>query len=75
MLPGPHLDAVSLLDLMAAEKVTLAAGVPTIWLGILAALDAAPKKWDLSTMRSMVIGGAAAPASMIDGFRSATGSR
>jgi fatty-acyl-CoA synthase len=69
VLPGPHLDAVSLLDLMATEKVTLAAGVPTIWLGILATLDASPKKWDLSKVRSMVIGGAAAPASMIDGFK------
>jgi fatty-acyl-CoA synthase len=68
VMPGPHLDALSLLDLMAAEKVTLAAGVPTIWLGILAALDAEPKRWDLSRVRSMVIGGSAAPASMIEGF-------
>jgi fatty-acyl-CoA synthase len=68
VMPGPHLDALSLLDLMAAEKVTLAAGVPTIWLGILAALDAEPKRWELSSVRSMVIGGSAAPASMIEGF-------
>ncbi|MBK6533400.1 MAG: long-chain fatty acid--CoA ligase [Deltaproteobacteria bacterium] len=68
VMPGPHLDAVSLLDLMAAEKVTLAAGVPTIWLGILAALDNEPKRWDLRSVRAMVIGGAAAPASMIEGF-------
>ena len=68
VMPGPHLDAVSLLDLMHQERVTLAAGVPTIWLGILAALDAEPKRWDLASVRSMVIGGAAAPASMIEGF-------
>ncbi len=68
VMPGPHLDPLSLLDLMASEKVTLAAGVPTIWLGILAALDAEPKRWDLSTVRSMVIGGAAAPGSMIEAF-------
>ena len=68
VMPGPHLDGVSLLDLMAAEKVTLAAGVPTIWLGILAALDSEPKRWDLRSVRAMVIGGAAAPASMIEGF-------
>jgi len=68
VFPGPHLDATSLLDLMATEKVTLAGGVPTIWLGILALLDESPKKWDLSTMRRMVIGGSAAPPSMIDGF-------
>jgi len=69
VLPGPHLDPQSLLDLMAAEKVTLAGGVPTIWIGILALLDQDPKKWDLSAMRSMLIGGSAAPPSLIDGFR------
>ncbi|MBK7402736.1 MAG: long-chain fatty acid--CoA ligase [Myxococcales bacterium] len=68
VFPGPHLDAASLVELMAAEKVTVAAGVPTIWLGILALLDAAPKTHDLSSVRSMVIGGSAAPAAMIDGF-------
>jgi fatty-acyl-CoA synthase len=69
VFPGPHLDPTSLLDLMASEKVTLAAGVPTIWLGILALLDQDPKRFDLSAMRSMVIGGSAAPAAMIKGFR------
>jgi fatty-acyl-CoA synthase len=69
VFPGPHLDPTSLLDLMATEKVTVAGGVPTIWLGILALLDQEPKKWDLSAMRTMLIGGSAAPASMIDGFQ------
>ncbi|ADO70706.1 long-chain fatty acid--CoA ligase [Stigmatella aurantiaca] len=68
VFPGPHLDAVSLLDLMAQERVTLAGGVPTIWLGILALLDQEPKRWDLRTIRAMLIGGSAAPASLIDGF-------
>jgi fatty-acyl-CoA synthase len=67
--PGPHLDAASLLELMQNERVTVAAGVPTIWLGILALLDQDPKKWDLSSVRSMIIGGSAAPPGMIDGFR------
>ena len=40
--PGPHLDPESLLDLMADEKVAWAAGVPTIWMGILQLLDANP---------------------------------
>lgn len=68
VFPGPHLDPESLLDLMASERVTVAAGVPTIWNGILAKLDAEPKRWDLGSVRTMVIGGAAAPASMIEGF-------
>jgi fatty-acyl-CoA synthase len=69
VFPGPHLDPQSLLDLMAAERVTIAGGVPTIWLGILAMLDQSPKGWDLSAMRAMVIGGSAAPPALIDGFK------
>ncbi len=69
VFPGPHLDPASIVDLMAAERTTLAAGVPTIWLGILALLDQDPSRYDLSTVRSMVIGGAAAPPAMIQGFR------
>jgi fatty-acyl-CoA synthase len=69
VFPGPHLDPQSLLDLMAAERVTMAGGVPTIWIGILALLDAEPRKWDLSAMRSMLIGGSAAPPALIEGFK------
>ena len=68
VFPGPHLDPQSILDLTAGERVTLAAGVPTIWLGILALLDQEPQRWDLRSVRSMVIGGAAAPPAMIEGF-------
>ncbi len=67
--PGPHLDPESLLDAFAEEQVTWAAGVPTIWLGILAALDAEPDRWDLSRMKGMLVGGSAAPRSMIAGFK------
>ncbi|MEO6447455.1 MAG: long-chain fatty acid--CoA ligase [Gemmatimonadaceae bacterium] len=69
VLPGPHLDPVSLLELMAAERVTMAAGVPTIWLGILQTLDQQPGAYDLSAMRMTLVGGAAPPESMIRGFR------
>ena len=69
VFPGPHLDPTSLLDLIAAEKVTVAAGVPTIWLGILQLLDQHPGRWDLSSVRTMLIGGSAAPASLIEGFQ------
>src|SRR3954463_7402602 len=48
--PGPHLDPESLLEDMAQEKVTWAAGVPTIWMGILQLLDAEPDRWDISAM-------------------------
>jgi fatty-acyl-CoA synthase len=66
--PGPHLDAVSLLDLYQSEQVTLTAGVPTIWAGILQALDQEPSRWKLLPGMRMVVGGAAAPESMIRAF-------
>ena len=69
IFPGPRLDAGSIIDLMVGEKVTIAGGVPTIWLGILSALDEAPGKYDLSSVRTMIIGGSAAPPAMIEGFR------
>jgi fatty-acyl-CoA synthase len=69
VFPGPRLDPDSLLDLMDREKVTVTAGVPTIWLGILAKLDESPKKWNLSRLRQMVVGGSAAPPSMMEGFQ------
>lgn len=69
VLPGPHLDPASLVSLMVTERVTVAGGVPTIWLGILQLLDAAPGAHDLSCIRTMLIGGSAAPAALIDGFR------
>jgi fatty-acyl-CoA synthase len=67
VMPGPHLDAESLLDLFEKEKVTLAAGVPTIWMGVLAALEKEPKRWKLTGMR-MTVGGSAVPESMMRGF-------
>jgi fatty-acyl-CoA synthase len=63
--PGPHLDAVNLLDLFERESVTLAAGVPTIWLGILDALEKNPGRWKLREGIRMVVGGSAAPEGMI----------
>ncbi|MGZ5124562.1 MAG: long-chain fatty acid--CoA ligase [Burkholderiales bacterium] len=64
-MPGPHLDAVSLLDLYEAERVTLTAGVPTIWIGIQQALEREPQRWRLSRGMRMVVGGAAVPEALI----------
>jgi fatty-acyl-CoA synthase len=66
--PGPYLDPESLLDAMASEKVNWAAGVPTIWMGILQLLGANPGKWDLSEMKGMLVGGSAVPRAMIAAF-------
>jgi fatty-acyl-CoA synthase len=67
--PGPHLDPESLLEDFVVEGVTWTAGVPTIWMGILGMLDAAPDRWDLSKMKGMLVGGSAAPRAMIAGFK------
>src|SRR5437762_10698634 len=67
--PGPHLDPESLLDDFVQEGVTWTAGVPTIWLGMLHLLDENPGRWDLSRLKGMLVGGSAAPRSMIAGFK------
>jgi fatty-acyl-CoA synthase len=66
VFPGPHLQPRDLAELIQAEKVTLTAGVPTLWLGLLALLD--KERYDLSSLRGMIVGGAAAPQSMIEAF-------
>ena len=53
----------------SSEGVTITAGVPTIWMGILGMLDEEPDRWDLSKLHSMLVGGSAAPRAMIAGFR------
>ena len=73
--PGPHLDPESLLEDMTQEKVAWAAGVPTIWMGILQLLDANPGRWDLSAMKAMLVGGAAVPRAMIAGYEQRHGLR
>ena len=68
VFPGRDLSAESLLRLFADEGVTLTGGVPTVFLDVLRMLDERPGEWDLSSMRSMLIGGSAAPPSLIEGF-------
>jgi fatty-acyl-CoA synthase len=69
MMPGPHLDPASLLEDLEQEKVTCTAGVPTVFLALLQALDAEPNRYDLSGLRSMVIGGSAAPKGVIQAYK------
>ena len=70
VFPGPYLDAPSVLDLMRDEHVTIAAGVPTIWIGIRDALDspAGQERWPLARGIRMIVGGSAAPESLIRDF-------
>lgn len=68
VFPGPALDPESVLDLLSAERVTVAAGVPTVWLGVLEALDREPGRWPLAPGLRMIVGGSAAPESLLRGF-------
>jgi len=68
VFPGPHLDAINLLDLYQSEQVTMTAGVPTIWMGILQALEQSPARWKLMPAMRMLVGGAAASEAMIRAF-------
>lgn len=64
VFPGPCLDAESLLDLMEREKVTVSAGVPTIWLNVVECLEKHPGRWKLGPLR-VLVGGAAPPLALI----------
>ena len=66
VMPGPHLDGASLYSMFEEEGVTMSAGVPTIWLGLLQPLQGQGLK--LSTVKRLVIGGSAAPPAMIRSF-------
>ncbi|WP_242226989.1 long-chain fatty acid--CoA ligase [Bacillus cereus group sp. BfR-BA-01315] len=66
VLPGPMFTPKILLEMIQDEKVTLAAGVPTIWLGVLQELE--NNNYDLSSMKRILCGGAAAPKSVIAAF-------
>lgn len=66
VLPGMGMDGASIYELLETEKVTLSAGVPTVWLMLLQYLQQNNKK--LPDMSRTVIGGSAAPASMIETF-------
>jgi len=67
VLPGPGLDGKSLVNLFNTEKVTMSAGVPTIWAGLLAHLEATGEK--LPHLTRTVVGGSACPPSIIAKFR------
>ena len=68
VMPGAQMDGQSIYELMEAEKVTLSAGVPTVWMMLLAYMTENKKQF--STMQRTVIGGSAVPKSMIEAFRS-----
>ena len=66
VFPGPAMDGKSIYELLEAEKVTYAAGVPTVWQMLLAHVAANGLKF--SHLKRTVIGGSACPPAMIKAF-------
>jgi len=67
VFPGPAMDGKSVYELIEAEKVTFAAGVPTVWQMLLGHMK--PAQLSFSTLKRTVIGGSACPPAMIHAFR------
>lgn len=66
VLPGSRLDGAGLYELMESEQVTVSAGVPTIWLGLMQHLE--QHRVRFSSMRRTVVGGSAMPSALIAKF-------
>jgi fatty-acyl-CoA synthase len=69
VMPGPDLTPAGLLRLMQSQQVTVAAGVPTIWMGMVPLLE----QHDLSHLRVVICGGSAVPKSLSEAWRAKIG--
>ncbi|MCY3864017.1 MAG: long-chain fatty acid--CoA ligase [Chloroflexi bacterium] len=66
VMPGPHLQPAPLADMIERERVTIAAGVPTIWNGLYHELRNNPR--DISSVTQLVVGGSAMPRGLIEAY-------
>jgi len=73
VLPGRHNDGASLAALIAAEEVTIAIGVPTVWLGLIDHLDATGGR--LPSLQRVVLGGSSIPQALMDRIEQRLGVR
>ncbi len=67
VLPGRFMDPLSIARMMAEERVTVAAGVPTIWIGLLSILER--ESFDFSALRAIYCGGSAVPKALIEALQ------
>jgi fatty-acyl-CoA synthase len=65
ILPGPNVDPESILGLMVSERVTVACGVPTVWIAALDALEKNPTRWKFDAPVRVLVGGTAPPLELI----------
>jgi fatty-acyl-CoA synthase len=69
VMPGPDLSPKGLASLIESERITLAAGVPTIWMGVLPELEGR----DTSALRAIPCGGSAVPRALSEAYREKIG--
>ncbi len=65
ILPGPNVEPESVLHLIESERVTVACGVPTVWLAVLCELEKKPTRWKFHSPVKVLIGGTAPPLELI----------
>lgn len=73
VLPGVRPDPQAICELMAQHRVTVSAGVPTIWVGVLDYLERSGAEYDFSALREVISGGSALPVSVIQAYRERLG--
>lgn len=73
LMPDRFLQPAPLLEMMAAEKPTFAAAVPSVWTGVLSQLSTHPQ--DITHLRDVVVGGSAVPPVMMKSFKAEHGVR
>lgn len=71
VMPGQHMQPAALADLIASERVTVAAGVPTIWNGLYHELRGKPR--DVSCIAQLIVGGSAMPRGLIEAYETELG--
>jgi fatty-acyl-CoA synthase len=69
VMPGPRMTPPALAELIESERVTIAAGVPTIWMGVLPELEGR----DTSALRAIPCGGSAVPTALSEAYRAQVG--
>ena len=69
VMPGPNMVPKAIAEMIEVEKVTVAAGVPTIWMGVLPELEGR----DTSSLRAIPCGGSAVPKALSEAYRAQTG--
>lgn len=71
IMPGPHLKPDALAEMIESERVTIAAGVPTIWNGLYHELRRKPR--DVSCIEQLIVGGSAMPRGLIEAYEKELG--